>query len=140
MLHNKRILALYFTFFLFLLGIASVKLFADQTLQEKINSGRIIYRNNCASCHQLNGSGIKPYYPPLAKSDFINGNKERAIKVVAFGLNAPIIVNGNQYDGFMPYLGLTNRQIANVLTFVYNSWGNEGGEISEEEVRKITQE
>jgi len=119
------------------IGLGTSNVFSKESLERKISSGRMLYGNYCASCHQMDGAGIGSYYPPLAKSDFIKGNKERAIEVVGYGLSEPITVNGHHYNGFMPSMYLTNEQIAEVLTFIYNSWGNEGGEVTEELVDQV---
>lgn len=103
--------------------------------QERIERGKIVYNQNCAACHQPNGQGIVGSFPPLAKSDFLVKNKQQAIHAVASGLEGAITVNGEAYNSVMPKLQLTDEQAANVLTFVYNNWGNPGDEITPEQVK-----
>ena len=92
---------------------------------------------NCASCHQGGGQGIEGEIPPLAGSDFLNADKERAIGVVTNGLDGEVLVNGHAFAGQMPSLGLSDGDIANVLTYVFSQWGNSGQVVAPEEVRAL---
>jgi nitrite reductase (NO-forming) len=109
---------------------------AAQSKSERIARGETIFKTNCAACHQPTGMGVPNAFPPLAKSDFLNADKIRAIKTVTGGLQGKVKVNGAEYDGVMPAWSLTDEEIANVLTYVYNSWGNSGKEVTPEEVKK----
>lgn len=93
---------------------------------ERITSGKRIFEANCMACHQAGGTGIAGAFPPLAKSDFLNADKNRAIQVVLNGKSGEVVVNGAKFNGVMPALRLNDEDAANVLTFVYNSWGNSG--------------
>jgi nitrite reductase (NO-forming) len=104
------------------------------TKLERISAGRAIFTANCAACHQPTGLGIPHAFPPLAKSDFLNFDKARAIKVVTGGLQGKVVVNGQTFNGVMPAWSLSDEDIANVLTFVYNSWGNAGHVVTPQEV------
>ncbi|MGZ3771102.1 MAG: copper-containing nitrite reductase [Bdellovibrio sp.] len=104
---------------------------------ERIEFGERVFKQNCMACHQVNGQGIEGAFPPLAKSDFIKNNKNRAIDTVVNGLSGKVIVNGKEFNGVMPAWQLSEEDIANVLTYVYNSWGNEGTVVTNEEVEKI---
>lgn len=104
---------------------------------EKIEAGKILYSKSCFACHQNDGAGIPNAFPPLAKSDFLNADKDRAINIVLKGLTGEITVNGKKYNSEMPAQKLTDEEIANVLTYVYNSWGNNGTEIKSEDVKKV---
>lgn len=105
---------------------------------EQIKYGEITYKQNCAACHQVGGTGIKGAFPPLAKSDWFKaGDYAKVIGVVKNGLEGPITVNGESFNSVMPALGLSNQDIANVLTYIYNSWGNPGGVVSVEDVKKV---
>jgi nitrite reductase (NO-forming) len=108
---------------------------AAKTKTERIERGRAIYTTNCAACHQANGEGIPHAFPPLAKSDFLNADKIRAIKTVSGGLQGKVVVNGQEYNGVMPAWTLSDEDIANVLTYIYNSWGNSGKEVTPAEVK-----
>lgn len=91
---------------------------------QQIDKGKSIYAKTCIACHQANGSGIPGAFPPLAKSDYLNADVNRAIKQTIKGSNAPIIVNGKKYSTPMPPQTLNDQEIADVLTYVYASWGN----------------
>ena len=96
------------------------------TTAERIAFGERVYTANCVACHQDAGQGIPGAFPPLAGSDFLNADKTRVIGVVVNGLDGPITVNGANFDGVMPALGLSDEDVANVLTYVYSQWGNSG--------------
>lgn len=91
---------------------------------QDINKGKKVYTQTCVACHQTTGAGIPGAFPPLAKSDYLNKDVNRAIKGVVKGLNGPIVVNGKKFNGAMPPQALTDQQLADVLTYVYSSWGN----------------
>ena len=82
------------------------------------------------ACHQANGQGIPNAFPPLAKSDYLNKDVNRAIKVVLNGLNGPITVNGKKYNSAMTSQGLSDQQVEDVLTYVYSSWGNNNTKVT----------
>lgn len=104
------------------------------TLEQRLEAGKNTYEHNCAACHQMQGQGIEGSFPPLAKSDYL-ASKTNAIRAVVHGLQGPITVNGKQYNGVMPKLGLSDSEVANVLTYIYKNWGNQGFEVTEAEVR-----
>jgi len=95
-----------------------------KTLAEKIESGKNIYTKTCFACHQANGEGIASAFPPLAKSDYLNDDVKRAIGIVLNGKTGEITVNGEKYNSIMTKQTLTSVEVAEVLTYVYNSWGN----------------
>lgn len=106
------------------------------TKEQQIALGKNIYENNCLACHQANGEGIPSAFPPVAKSDFLNADHNRAINIVLHGRSGPIKVNGETYDSVMPAIALNNNQVANVLTYVLNSFGNNGGQVMPAQVEK----
>jgi len=102
-----------------------------------MDRGRQLYLKNCFVCHQFNGQEIPGIYPPLAKADFLMADKERAIRIICEGLSGEIVVNGRKYDGAMAAVVLTDQEVADVLTYAWNSWGNQGGTIRSEEVKAV---
>ena len=108
---------------------------AAKTKVERIERGRTVFTTNCMACHQANGEGIPHAFPPLAKSDFLNSDKIRTIKAVTGGLQGKIVINGQEYNGVMPAWTLSDEDVANVLTYIYNSWGNSGKEVTPAEVK-----
>ena len=103
----------------------------DPVLLER---GAKIFAEKCALCHQPTGLGAPPIYPPLAGSDFLLANRERAIHAVVQGLADPIVVNRTTYHNVMPAQILDDAQVAATLTFVTNSWGNTAAPFTAEEV------
>jgi len=104
---------------------------------EKIELGRQLFTSICAACHQPTGRGLPNVFPPLAGSDFLNADKNRAIKIVINGRQGEVIVNGRKFNNSMPKFPLGDNDIANVLTFVYNSFGNAGLEVQPDEVKLL---
>jgi nitrite reductase (NO-forming) len=107
---------------------------AAKNKSERILFGERVYQQNCAACHQGAGTGIPGAFPPLAGSDFLLSNPERAISILLNGLSDPITVNGQDYKGVMPAVQLSDEKIANVLSYILNSWNNNGGEITPQQV------
>lgn len=103
--------------------------------------GQELFTKNCSMCHQPDGNGIPAAFPPLAKSDFlmtIANGKDRAklVEIVTKGLNGKITVNGKEFNGVMtPISGLSDAELAAVLTHVTNSWGNKAASFGESEVK-----
>ena len=106
------------------------------TKEERIKFGKNVYMHTCFACHQSDGQGIANAFPPLAKSDYLNADVNRAIDIVLNGKRGEITVNGEVYNSVMPSQTLSDREVANVLTYVYNNWGNNGTEVTEEMVKK----
>lgn len=96
----------------------------EKSLEEKIAAGKSLYNKTCFACHQANGQGIPNAFPPLAKSDYLNADEKRAIGVVIHGKSGEITVNDVKYNSVMTKQNLTDEEVADVLTYVYNSWGN----------------
>ncbi|MDX5479254.1 MAG: c-type cytochrome, partial [Cyclobacteriaceae bacterium] len=114
----------------------TVKEPVNLTKSELIETGKKIYMQACFACHQANGEGVANAFPPLAKADYLNADENRAIDVLLHGLSGEITVNGKKYNSIMPSQQLSDSEVAAVLTFVYNSWGNKGSEITPEMVSK----
>jgi nitrite reductase (NO-forming) len=107
----------------------------------QIAKGKGVFMQTCFVCHQLNGEGIPAQIPPLAKSDYLMADKERSIRGVLFGQSGEITVNGKNYNGTMiPLNYLSDDEVANVLTYVRNSFGNSGDVVKADEVRRIRTE
>ena len=98
--------------------------------------GAKIYATYCANCHQQDGKGLASLYPPLAASDYLLENLPRAACIIKNGQSKEIVVNGVTYNQMMPANPISNLEIAEVLTFISNAWGNESGLISVKDVDK----
>ncbi|GAB4032706.1 c-type cytochrome [Spirosoma gilvum] len=93
--------------------------------QRYITEGILIYKNNCANCHQPKGEGLAELYPPIAKSDYL-ANKNNVICLMRYGQQGKIVVNGKSYNRPMPpQPQLSDLEIAELATYMYNEWGNE---------------
>lgn len=103
---------------------------------EQIEAGKKIYMQSCFACHQANGEGVANAFPPLAKSDYISSDENKAIDALLHGLSGEITVNGKKYNSIMPSQQLSDEEVSSVLTFVYNSWGNKGTQITPEMVKR----
>ncbi|MDZ7671085.1 MAG: cytochrome D1 domain-containing protein [Gammaproteobacteria bacterium] len=113
---------------------------AQAELEARIEAGKAAYESYCQSCHQPDGTGMGNVFPPLAGSDYLLEDKHRAIEVVLDGLSGPIEVNGQTYDAVMPNLAyLSDQQVADILTYVLNSWDNDAGYVSAAEVAERRQ-
>ena len=111
---------------------------ADQAKFEKyLIQGKAIFKQNCVNCHQDNGLGLRKLFPPLAASDYLERNQSEVACLIKYGSKIPITVNGVIYQPTMPaHASLTHLEIAEVFTYINNSWGNEIGFI---EAKKITE-
>lgn len=108
------------------------------SLKAAIISGQKVYADNCLSCHQADGGGIPNMNPPLIKTEYIMGDKTRLIKIVLNGFNENVEINGNTYSNNMPsHDYLTDQQIADVLTYVRNSFGNKAPHITRAQVKAV---
>ncbi len=108
------------------------------TKEQQIQAGMVLYNGTCSVCHQQNGEGQEGIFPPLANSDYLMADQRRAVEIVLNGLSGPVSVNGVTYSSVMPAMSqLNDDEIANILTFTLNSWGNEGGVVTSDEVAGI---
>ncbi|HET6565408.1 MAG TPA: cytochrome D1 domain-containing protein [Xanthomonadales bacterium] len=108
---------------------------ASRSFEERIANGNKLFATHCSACHQAEGQGLKGAFPPLAASDYLAQGPAPAVEAVIKGLSGPITVNGVDYNAVMPALGyLSDSDVADVVTFVMNSWGNPGGEVNAAEV------
>jgi len=111
---------------------------ASGAMAEQINRGEVLFKTHCSGCHQLNGMGLPGAFPPLAGSDFLLDDPKRALHVVIEGRSGPILVNGVEYNNVMPPMGyLANQEVADILTYILNSWGNRDGLVTAGEVAMV---
>jgi mono/diheme cytochrome c family protein len=104
--------------------------------------GKRVFDTTCITCHQATGQGVPNVYPPLAGSEWAQGNEERVIRIVLHGLQGPIKVEGKDFNNVMAPLGavLKDEQIANALSYVRATWGNKAPEVQPETVAKVRAE
>ncbi len=105
---------------------------------EQMKRGAAVYARTCIACHQPTGMGLPPVFPPLANAPIIVGNPELPVKFILQGLMGPITVNGMTYNSMMPPVaGVSDADIADVLTYVRQSFGNQGNPVTADQVKAI---
>ncbi len=113
-------------------------LYQNKPLEESIRDGALIYQDFCLQCHMAKGEGVPGAFPPLAKSDYLKNELGKSIQGVKFGMRGPIVVNGLAYDGIMVAQGLDDEEIADVMNYILNNWGNDSeSQITEAEVAAV---
>jgi nitrite reductase (NO-forming) len=106
-------------------GTIAAAFIQPEDLAKSVAKGKSVYANNCMNCHMEDGKGIANAFPPLAKSDYLKKPAKDLIAVVLKGQSGEVKVNGVMYNGNMPAQDyLTDEEIADVLNYVSNSWGN----------------
>ena len=101
--------------------------------------GRRVY-NSCAACHQMDGQGVAGAYPPLKGAEWVTGDPRILARILLHGLQGPMSVRGTNYSGAMPaWSSLSSEELAGVMTYIRNSWGNEAGEVSAKLVADVRQ-
>ncbi len=113
---------------------------ADFDLAASVKAGEAVYtgKGNCATCHMANGQGVAGTFPPLAGADYLKDNAKKIIEIVKKGLNETITVNGTEYKQVMPpSVGLTDEEVRDVVNYVLNSWDNNAGQVTLEDVQAV---
>lgn len=111
------------------------------TVEDQVKAGRALFAGTCSTCHQAEGQGMPGVFPPLAKSDYIAADPKRVPKAILHGLVGKVTVNGKEYNSNMPPMSqLTDDEVANISTYVLNSWGNPGGKVTTEEAAAMRAE
>ncbi len=109
----------------------------DDPADAKFPKGAAIYKAKCVACHQTTGLGIPNAFPPLKDSDYLFADKKRAVQQVLNGSHHEITVNGAKYNLPMPFQVDTHEEAVDVINYVLNAWGNDGGTVTLEEVKDI---
>lgn len=106
----------------------------QEASSQDVHPGKDVYNQNCKVCHQANGEGVSGVFPPLTPNRFVR-DKEQFIDIVLNGMKGEVEVDGKTYNGLMtPHKHLTNQQIADVISYVRTSFGNEQEAVSPKEV------
>lgn len=109
----------------------------QKKFQKYLIQGRDLYHTNCASCHQKDGQGLRKLIPPLADSDYLQSNQAKAAQLILYGAWEPIVVKEIEYKPTMPaHKHLTPLEVAEILTYINNSWGNEYGFVDGNKARQ----
>ncbi|HEY5895418.1 MAG TPA: cytochrome c [Chthoniobacterales bacterium] len=104
--------------------------------------GKSLFTGTCQACHQSTGQGVPGQYPPLAGSEFVVGGERRLVSIVLKGLQGPLTIHGQSFNGQMPgwEASLNDKKIAAILTYVRNEWGNKASDVSPEGVAALRAE
>ena len=105
---------------------------------DQMKRGAAVYARTCIACHQPTGMGLPPVFPPIANAPIVVGNPELPIKFILQGLMGPITVGGMTYNSMMPPVpGVSDGDVADVLTYVRQSFGNKGNPVSADQVKAV---
>ena len=127
------------SYFLFLF-LQFISLQKSKPIEESIADGEEIYQDFCLQCHLSNGEGVSGIFPPLANSDYLFDDIDRSIRNIKYGVSGPIIVNEREYNSVMLNNGLDDDEVADVMNYILNSWGNKSDEIiTKERVAKVSE-
>ncbi|MDJ0366817.1 cytochrome c [Hymenobacter sp. H14-R3] len=117
---------------------AKAKIAANPALTASLTRGAVVYKNVCITCHMADGGGVPNINPPLTKTEYVLGDKARLTHIVLAGLAEPIEIDGNDYKQHMPAQAyLTDQQVADVLTYVRNNFGNKASAVQVAEVKAV---
>lgn len=122
--------------FLVAAGLLAVTLVINSCQQQPFRQGEILYTNFCANCHMEDGTGLQGVIPPLVGADYLQQKGARTACIIRYGLEEAIVVNGKTYQQPMAGIDvLTEFEIANIINYINQAWGNDFGYIKMEEVR-----
>lgn len=106
--------------------------------QQYYIQGEQLYLKNCSNCHQENGTGLGLLFPPVSQSDFVDQNVEKVICLMRNGIKGELIVNGKSFNKEMKGIpSLTDLEVAEIATYVYNTWGRDKGIIEVQLVSRV---
>jgi cytochrome c551 len=114
------------------------KEFSSPKMQQYYLQGEQLFIKYCSNCHQTNGRGLGLLYPPLDTSDFMDKNMEEVICLIKHGKKGALTVNGKAFNQPMPGINtLSDLEIAEIATYIYNTWSHDKGMIDVQRVSKI---
>lgn len=113
----------------------------ENKLTNYYRQGEQLYSKHCSNCHQPNGTGLGRVYPPLHQSDYMQNNFEAVLCLIKNGIDGPLLVNGKEYNQAMPGIAtLTDLEIAEIATYIYNTWEHKRGLVDVSEVSRVLRE
>lgn len=127
----------FILFFVLTVPVALFSWIQEPVSKTTLERGKKVYETYCLACHQADGSGVPRLNPPLAKVDYVTGDKKRLIGIILNGFSEEVEINGEYYNNVMaPHDFLKDGEIADVLTYIRNSFGNKASGVTEAEVKK----
>lgn len=119
----------------FAISIISCQTRSEVQFMQYYVQGQELYVTHCSNCHQKNGTGLGLLYPPLNTSDYMEANFNKVICLMKKGTDEELMVNGKKFNQPMPGVpALTELEIAEIATYIYNSWGHERGRVEIKDV------
>jgi nitrite reductase (NO-forming) len=116
----KKMTALLCALLFAIIGFSFVQTSAPNN---SIQDGKKVYDTYCISCHMENGMGVEGAFPSLVKTGNLS-DKNRLVKIILQGMRGPLKVNGISFDGEMAGIEMTDKEVADVINYIRNSWGN----------------
>jgi mono/diheme cytochrome c family protein len=114
---------------------------SEVEMEQYYNRGELLYTQHCSNCHQRDGKGLGLLYPPLDKSDFMDQNFDEVLCIMKYGKTTPTVVNGKTYVQPMQGVSeLTDLDIAEIATYIYNTWDHKKGMVRVTEVTEKMRE
>lgn len=129
--------------FIFMLSYTSCTTGTDNKdsstkFQQYYVKGEQLYTDHCSNCHQTNGTGLALLFPPLNKSDFMDNHFEKVVCLMKYGIKGELVVNGKSFNKEMQGIpSLTDLEIAEIATYIYNTWENKRGLVTVKDVTPI---
>jgi mono/diheme cytochrome c family protein len=118
--------------------VSAGKTSRNSAFQQTMLRGKAVFDKTCITCHQKDGGGVMNLNPPLIQTTYVLGDKSKLINIVLKGLNKEIEIEGDTYTNPMPaQANLTDQQVADVLTFIRNSFKNKASVITPAEVSAV---
>jgi cytochrome c551 len=106
--------------------------------QQYYVQGQVLYQKHCSNCHQVNGKGLGRLYPPIDQSDFMDRNFEQVVCLIKYGSQERLVVNGVNYNMAMKGIsGLTELEVAEIVTYIYNTWSHRKGLVDVTEATQL---
>ena len=99
--------------------------------------GKEVYDRSCVACHMKDGQGLEGTFPPLFQSDYLLKDPNRALKQVIYGSDEKMTVNGVVYEQVMPAQNVTDQEAIDVVNYILNAWGNDGGKVNENDLNEV---
>lgn len=111
---------------------------SSTSFQSSLIRGKVVYTQYCMPCHQVDGSGVMNMNPPLIKTTYVLGNQTELINILLKGMKKGVVIDDEEYSNPMPAVNfLSDLQVADVLTYVRNSFGNKGSVITPAQVKLV---
>lgn len=121
---NQTIMKKMISFLMiFLAAMTNDSFSQNPTPETSIRNGQTVYEAYCLSCHMADGNGLEGVFPSLVKTGNLT-DKNKLVKIMLQGMRGPIMVNGTKYDGEMARITLSDQEVADVINYIRNSWGN----------------